>query len=434
MVDTVWVIRGDHLASIDLTRRIRRMRVFSEVLNVEGALNRLSESPLVQGVILAYTETSDYNDDEHLLLELQKRDIPVLINKNYQGLHNHASNVVIVENEIVSDEQLKNFLFKTCQITKLWNLNTFVEQQVHAIKEQVQDKQVILGLSGGVDSSVLALLLAKAIDQQLICIFIDHGLLREQEAKQVKQIFQEEHQLNLKVVDAKTKFLSKLKDVTDPEMKRKIIGETFIKIFEQEAQSYDDVAFLAQGTLYTDILESGKEGADLVKSHHNVGGLPQHMQLQLIEPFALLFKDEVRHIGLLLKLNETIIKRQPFPGPGLAIRIIGEVTQEKIEIVQKSDTIYHRILKEENLTHLIWQSFTVCTNIKSVGVRDGKRSYAYTVALRAIQSVDGLDGEVVELPVRVLKKIALEITKSLSNVNRVVYDVTNKPPATIEYE
>ena len=189
MVDTVWVIRGDHLVSIDLTRRIRRLHVFSELLNVEGALNRLLESPLVQGVILAYTETSDYKDDEHLLFELQKHNIPVLVNKNYKNIHNHGSNVVVVEDEIVSDEQLKNFLFKTCQITKLWNLNTFVEQQVHAIKEQVLDKQVILGLSGGVDSSVLALLLAKAIDQQLICIFIDHGLLREQEAKQVKQSF-----------------------------------------------------------------------------------------------------------------------------------------------------------------------------------------------------------------------------------------------------
>lgn len=429
MVDTIWIVNPQ---AVDLTRRVRALEVFSEVLSLKQAYNRLSDISHLKGVIIAYDKQLDDEELDNLIENLTALKVKLLVSGFDFNLVEENPLITINKTNHISDELLNQFVFEVCQAQKKWQLEDFIERQVQQIQAEVKDQNVILGLSGGVDSSVVAALLDKAIQKQLTCIFIDHGLLRENEAQQVIEMFSD-YDFTLVAVDAKQEFLDNLKGVSDPETKRKIIGETFIKVFEREASKIGDVSFLAQGTLYTDVIESGV-GAHLVKSHHNVGGLPEKMNLKLIEPFNLLFKDEVRQVGALLKLNDEILNRQPFPGPGLAIRIIGDVTQEKIDIVQKSDTIFRRILKEEGLYDSIWQSFTVCTNIKSVGIDEGKRSYAYTVALRAINSIDGLNAEVIDIPIRILKRISNEITTKLKNVNRVVYDVTNKPPATIEYE
>ncbi len=429
MVDTIWIVNPQ---AVDLTRRVRALEVFSEVLSLKQAYNRLSDISHLKGVIIAYDKQLDDEELDNLIENLTALKVKLLVSGFDFNLVEENPLITINKTNHISDELLNQFVFEVCQAQKKWQLEDFIERQVQQIQAEVKDQNVILGLSGGVDSSVVAALLDKAIQKQLTCIFIDHGLLRENEAQQVIEMFSD-YDFTLVAVDAKQEFLDNLKGVSDPETKRKIIGETFIKVFEREASKIGDVSFLAQGTLYTDVIESGV-GAHLVKSHHNVGGLPEKMNLKLIEPFNLLFKDEVRQVGALLKLNDEILNRQPFPGPGLAIRIIGDVTQEKIDIVQKSDTIFRRILKEEGLYDSIWQSFTVCTNIKSVGIDEGKRSYAYTVALRAINSIDGLNAEVIDIPIRILKRISSEITTKLKNVNRVVYDVTNKPPATIEYE
>lgn len=429
MVDTIWIVNPQ---AVDLTRRVRALEVFSEVLSLKQAYNRLSDISHLKGVIIAYDKQLDDEELDNLIENLTALKVKLLVSGFDFNLVEENPLITINKTNHISDELLNQFVFEVCQAQKKWQLEDFIERQVQQIQAEVKDQNVILGLSGGVDSSVVAALLDKAIQKQLTCIFIDHGLLRENEAQQVIEMFSD-YDFTLVAVDAKQEFLDNLKGVSDPETKRKIIGETFIKVFEREASKIGDVSFLAQGTLYTDVIESGV-GAHLVKSHHNVGGLPEKMNLKLIEPFNLLFKDEVRQVGALLKLNDEILKRQPFPGPGLAIRIIGDVTQEKIDIVQKSDTIFRRILKEEGLYDSIWQSFTVCTNIKSVGIDEGKRSYAYTVALRAINSIDGLNAEVIDIPIRILKRISSEITTKLKNVNRVVYDVTNKPPATIEWE
>lgn len=429
MVDTIWIVNPQ---AVDLTRRVRALEVFSEVLSLKQAYNRLSDISHLKGVIIAYDKQLDDEELDNLIENLTALKVKLLVSGFDFNLVEENPLITINKTNHISDELLNQFVFEVCQAQKKWQLEDFIERQVQQIQAEVKDQNVILGLSGGVDSSVVAALLDKAIQKQLTCIFIDHGLLRENEAQQVIEMFSD-YDFTLVAVDAKQEFLDNIKVVSDPETKRKIIGETFIKVFEREASKIGVVSFLAQGTLYTDVIESGV-GAHLVKSHHNVGGLPEKMNLKLIEPFNLLFKDEVRQVGTLLKLNDEILKRQPFPGPGLAIRIIGDVTQEKIDIVQKSDTIFRRILKEEGLYDSIWQSFTVCTNIKSVGIDEGKRSYAYTVALRAINSIDGLNAEVIDIPIRILKRISNEITTKLKNVNRVVYDVTNKPPATIEYE
>ncbi len=329
---------------------------------------------------------------------------------------------------------LKNFAFNVCHVTNLWKLDDFINDQVESIRNKVKNDRVLLGLSGGVDSSVVALLLRKAIGSQLVCMFIDHGLLRENEAEQVKEVFEKKHQLQLHVIDAKNEFYDKLQNVSDPEAKRKIIGETFIRVFERESKKFKNIRYLAQGTLYTDVVESGTQTAQTIKSHHNVGGLPQDIDFELIEPLNMLFKDEVRLVGKQLKLDETILHRQPFPGPGIGIRIMGEITLEKVRIVQQSDTIFHAILNETGLNKHIWQAFTVCTNTKTVGVMGDMRTYAYTLALRAITSIDGISADVADIPMSVLKRISSEIINQIPQVNRVVYDVTTKPPATIEWE
>ena len=329
---------------------------------------------------------------------------------------------------------LKNFLFKVSECKGDWTIERFIETEEAHIKEVVGDRKVLCALSGGVDSSVVAALIHKAIGDQLTCIFVDHGLLRKNEANEVMESLADDFHMNIIQIDAADRFLSKLSGVEDPEKKRKIIGNEFIEVFNEEAGKLTDVDFLAQGTLYSDVIESGTETGKMVKSHHNVGGLPEDMQFELIEPIRTLFKDEVRELGTALGLPDRIVWRQPFPGPGLGIRVLGEVTQEKLAIVREADAILREEIALAGLDRDIWQYFAVLPNIRSVGIRDDERSYDYTIGLRAVHSVDGMTSNWARIDWDILDKISRRIVSEVEQVNRVVYDITSKPPATIEWE
>ena len=334
-------------------------------------------------------------------------------------------------------QMLKNFVFEICHAKANWSMASFIDMKVEEIRQQVKDDKVLLALSGGVDSSVVAALLHKAIGKQLYCMFIDHGLLRKGEAESVMEMFGKNMQLNLTKIDASKKFLDKLKGVSDPEQKRKIIGNEFVYTFDEEVKKLvagENIKWLAQGTLYTDVIESGTKTAQTIKSHHNVGGLPEDMQFKLIEPLNTLFKDEVRQLGIELGLPEDMVWRQPFPGPGLGIRVIGEITEEKLEIVRESDAILREEIAKAGLQRDIWQYFTALTNMKSVGVMGDQRTYAYAVAIRAVTSIDGMTADWAKIPYDVLSVISNRIVNEVKHVNRVLLDITSKPPGTIEFE
>jgi len=329
---------------------------------------------------------------------------------------------------------LRQFLYNICGCGGNWNMGSFIGQAVNEIREKTGDGKVLCALSGGVDSSVAAVLVHRAVGDNLTCVFVNHGLLRKGEAEQVLTTFQEQFNINLVYVDAAQRFLSKLAGVTDPERKRKIIGTEFIRVFEEESAKLGQIDYLVQGTLYPDVVESGTATAAVIKSHHNVGGLPEDMKFELVEPLRWLFKDEVRILGSELGLPDEIVWRQPFPGPGLAVRIIGEITGEKLGVLREADAVVTGEIAAAGLDREIWQYFAVLPGLRSVGVMGDERTYAYTIAVRAVHSHDGMTADWVRIPYDVLGKISNRIVNEIKEVNRVVYDITSKPPSTIEWE
>lgn len=350
--------------------------------------------------------------------------------RNMYGVQFHPE----VRHSVKGNEFISNFLFRICGCKGDWSMTNFINDEIAHIRDTVGDKQVLCALSGGVDSSVVAALIHRAIGDQLTCMFVDHGLLRKGEAESVMETFVGKFSMKVIKIDARERFLGKLAGVTDPEKKRKIIGNEFIYVFDEEAQKLKDMDFLAQGTLYTDIVESGTATAQTIKSHHNVGGLPEDMSFTLIEPLKTLFKDEVRKLGTELGLPDEIVWRQPFPGPGLGIRILGDVTEEKLTIVRDSDAILREEIAKAGLDREVWQYFTALPDMKSVGVMGDVRTYSYTVGIRAVTSIDGMTADWARIPWDVLEKISTRIVNEVENVNRIVYDITSKPPATIEWE
>lgn len=350
--------------------------------------------------------------------------------RKFYGLQFHTE----VQNTEYGSEILHHFAFDVCDAKANWSMDDFIDLQIEHIRETVGDRKVLLGLSGGVDSSVVGVLLHKAIGNQLTSIFVDHGLLRKNEADQVMESLEGKFGLNIIKVDAQDRFLTKLAGISDPEQKRKIIGNEFIQVFNDEAKKLEGIDFLAQGTLYTDVIESGTDTAQTIKSHHNVGGLPEDMHFELIEPLRSLFKDEARELGEKLGMPYELVWRQPFPGPGLGIRVIGEITPEKLQIVRDSDAILRDEIKKASLEKDIWQYFTVLPGMRSVGVMGDGRTYDYAVAIRAVTSIDGMTADFARIPWAVLQDISVRIVNEVDHVNRILYDVTSKPPSTIEYE
>lgn len=413
-----------------LAREIRALGVYSEIYPHDITVDELKALPNVKGVVI-------YGGPNHIV-DGERIDVN-------PGIYEAGFPVMSIAHELAKCEEayntweealphLKTFVFDTCHAEANWNMKNFVADQIELIRRQVGDKKVLLALSGGVDSSVVAALLIKAIGKQLVCVHVNHGLMRKGESESVIEVFKNQMDANLIYVDATERYLTKLDGVADPEQKRKIIGAEFIRIFEEEARKLEGIEFLGQGTIYPDIVESGTKTAKMVKSHHNVGGLPEDLQFKLVEPLRQLFKDEVRQCGLELGLPDEMVFRQPFPGPGLGVRCLGAITRERLEAVRESDAILREEFHNAGLDKKVWQYFTVVPDFKSVGVRDNARSFEYPVIIRAVNTIDAMSATIEQLEWPVLLKITDRILKEVKNVNRVCYDLSPKPTATIEWE
>ena len=412
-----------------LARQIRDLGVYSEIHPHDITVDELKALDNVKGIILNGGENRivdgmavEVND------EIYTCGYPV-ISVDYPG-----SKCEVQYAELPNDEVMKDFLFNVCKAEANWNMKNFVEDQIELVRKQVGDKKVLLALSGGVDSSVVAALLVKAIGDQLTCVHVNHGLMRKNESESVIEVFQNQLHANLVYVDATDRFLDKLAGVADPEQKRKIIGGEFIRVFEEEARKLEGIEFLGQGTIYPDIIESGTKTAKCVKSHHNVGGLPEDLQFALVEPLAQLFKDEVRACGIELGLPAEMVYRQPFPGPGLGVRCLGAITRERLEALRESDAILREEFAKTGLDKKVWQYFTVVPDFKAVGVRNHERSMGYMVVIRAVNTIDAMTASIERIDYDILEQICARITAEVPSVSRVCYEITPKPVATIEFE
>lgn len=412
-----------------LAREIRALGVYSEIHPHDITLEELKALPNVKGIILNGGENRVVDGKEvEVRTEIYELDCPIL------SVDYPQSKCETKLLQLPDKDMLKKFLFENCKAEANWNMKNFIEDQVELIREQVGDKKVLLALSGGVDSSVVAAMLIKAIGQQLVCVHVNHGLMRKNESESVVKVFRDELRANLIYVDASERFLGKLAKVSDPEQKRKIIGGEFIRVFEEEARKLEGIDFLGQGTIYPDIIESGTKTAKMVKSHHNVGGLPEDLKFQLVEPLKQLFKDEVRACGVELGLPYDMVYRQPFPGPGLGVRCLGAITKDRLEAVRESDAILREEFAKAGLDKKVWQYFTVVPDFKSVGMKKNARVFEYMVIIRAINTIDAMTATIEKVDWEVLEKITNRILAEVDNVNRVCFDMSPKPPATIEFE
>ncbi len=412
-----------------IARQIRDLGVYSEIHPHDITVEELKALNNVKGIVLNGGENRVVDGKEvEISTELYDLGIPMLSIDYPQSKCSTQLNV------LPDQEILKKFVFEECGAEANWNMKNFIEDQVELIRQQVGDRKVLLALSGGVDSSVVAAMLIKAIGQQLVCVHVNHGLMRKNESESVVKVFRDELHANLIYVDASERFLGKLENVADPEQKRKIIGGEFIRVFEEEARKLEGIDFLGQGTIYPDIIESGTKTAKMVKSHHNVGGLPEDLKFELVEPLKQLFKDEVRACGVELGLPHDMVYRQPFPGPGLGVRCLGAITRDRLEAVRESDAILREEFAKAGLDKKIWQYFTVVPDFKSVGMKNNARVFEYMVIIRAINTVDAMTASVEKVGWDVLERITERILAEVENVNRVCYDMSPKPPATIEFE